>query len=272
MKYKINVNSRLVVNVLSIVGFLVSGYLTHLYFSDAKTSFCITGSSCDIVRESIFSSILGLPVSLIGVIGYFAIFIISVSTITDRTKWIALYILALVGFVFSAYLTYLELFVIKAICVYCIVSALVMTGIFITLLLRRGLFTTFSPLRLVTSSLIICVIVIFGAIFLYSKNVTIAVTESSLQFKLAKHLDEIGAKMYGSYNCPHCLAQKHFFGKAFKYVNYVECNPKGRDPNPSICFDKGIISYPTWEITGRYYTGAKTLQDLSTISGYKSKN
>ena len=272
MKYKINVNSRLIITVLSIIGFLVSVYLSHLYFSEAKTSFCITGSSCDIVRESTFSSILGLPVSLIGVIGYFTIFIISVSTITNQTRWLALYMLSLVGFVFSAYLTYLELFVIKAICAYCLVSASIMATIFIILIFERNPFSTFSPIRILTLSIFICLIVIFGAIFLYSKSETISVTEISLQFNLAKYLNEIGAKMYGSYNCPHCLAQKHFFGKAFKYVNYVECNPEGRDANPSMCLDKGIISYPTWEIKGKFYTGAKTLKDLAKISDYNITN
>jgi hypothetical protein len=75
--------------------------------------------------------------------------------------------------------------------------------------------------------------------------------------------------MYGSYKCPHCNAQKALFGDAAKYMVYVECDPAGKDAKPTVCFSRGIVNYPTWEIGGRYYEGAKTLQELSQLSGYK---
>jgi glutaredoxin len=75
--------------------------------------------------------------------------------------------------------------------------------------------------------------------------------------------------MYGSYQCPHCTTQKYLFGeKAFKYINYVECHPGGKNANPALCLEKGITRYPTWEINGRFYVGAMSLQRLAEISGY----
>jgi uncharacterized membrane protein len=80
--------SRAGITVLSLIGFIVTAYLTYAYYNQAETSFCVTGSSCDIVRLSGYSSIDGIPVSLIGLVGYFGLFIITVSNISDRLKWL----------------------------------------------------------------------------------------------------------------------------------------------------------------------------------------
>ncbi len=60
----------LVILVLSALGIVLSVYLTYLYYSKAETAFCIAGSGCDFVRESPYSTILGIPVAIFGVIGY----------------------------------------------------------------------------------------------------------------------------------------------------------------------------------------------------------
>lgn len=83
---------------------------------------------------------------------------------------------------------------------------------------------------------------------------------------LAKHLTETGAVMYGAYWCGHCANQKALFGDAFKYIDYVECDPKGEDANPSLCAQKGIPGYPTWEIGGEFYSGEYSLEALAWLS------
>ncbi len=258
---------KTVITILSVAGFLLSVYLTHLYYTNANTSYCLSGAGCDSVRESSYSSVLGVPVSVVGILGYFMIFILTVATISKRTKWLVLYLISLAGFVFSIYLTYIELFVIKAVCSYCVISAIIMTCIFIIVLIKKPL-TNIALSKTIPLSLLIVLFVIFGSIFFQSKNELGAATDGNLQTALAKHLTKTGATMYGSFKCPHCLAQKHFFGEAFKFVTYIECHPKPKDSNSSLCVSKGISTYPTWEINGKFYPGAKPLQDLAILSGY----
>jgi uncharacterized membrane protein len=264
--------SRAVIIVLSFIGFIVAAYLTYVYYNEAETRFCVTGSSCDIVRLSGYSSIDGIPVSLIGLVGYFGLFIITVSNISDRIKWLALYFISLPGLVFSIYLTYIEVFVLNAICSFCLLSAIIITVIFILILIEKPIGLRVNVSKILPISIFIIILVILGSLFFNNSGELRATTANNYQVGLAIHLREIGATMYGSFQCPHCLAQKHFFGTAFNFINYVECDPKGKNSNPSLCISKGVTSYPTWEIGGKYYLGAKSLNELARISGYNDDN
>ena len=63
----------------------------------------------------------------------------------------------------------------------------------------------------------------------------------------AQCLSEKGAVMYGAFWCAHCKSQKQDFGKAFSYVNYIECSsPDGRSQT-RVCTSANITGYPTWE-------------------------
>lgn len=87
---------------------------------------------------------------------------------------------------------------------------------------------------------------------------------------LAKHLKEVGARMYGAYWCPHCNHQKEMFGAAaFRQIDYVECDPRGKNPRPNLCKAANIKGYPTWEIQGKMYMGVQSLEELAKASGYK---
>lgn len=89
------------------------------------------------------------------------------------------------------------------------------------------------------------------------------------EMALASHLKEIGAKFYGTHWCPYCNQQKELFGKeAFQQINYIECDPAGKNAQPAICQKANIQGFPTWEIQGKYYTGLQSLQQLADISGY----
>ncbi len=261
--------SGVIILALSVLGIGLSGYLTYLYYIKAQATFCLAGSGCDTVRESSYSAILGIPIAVFGVIGYLFIFIVSLISIQYRTRWLLLYFASLAGFAFSSYLTYIELFVIKAVCPYCVASAVIITGILITLLLGKSdLSPRTSFAKFVILSGIIIGIVIFSSIFLQSSRLS-ANSENIWQIGLAKHLTEIGAIMYGSYRCPHCIAQKKLLGEAFKYISYVECDPTAKMANPALCQEKAIRGYPTWEIKGEFYPGVKSLEELSELSGYK---
>ncbi|MGH7890293.1 MAG: vitamin K epoxide reductase family protein [Thermodesulfobacteriota bacterium] len=263
-------STRIVILILSTLGFALSLYLTYIHYSEAEALFCTSGSGCDTVRESPYAVILGVPVSLLGAIGYSLIFVLSFISNNRRDKWFLLYLFTLAGFVFSTYLTYIELFVLKAVCFYCVISAVIITAILVILVLKRPVGTaSISFSKAATLSVLVLGAVLIGS-FLLQSNELRAGSDNSFQVGLAKHLGETGATMYGSFQCPHCTTQKLLFGKnAFKYIKYVECHPRGENANTVLCQQKLVHSYPTWEIKGQFYVGAKSLQELAKISEYK---
>ena len=87
---------------------------------------------------------------------------------------------------------------------------------------------------------------------------------------LASHLKKIGAKFYGTYWCPYCTKQKDLFGtQAFRQINYIECDEKGKNARPDLCIKANISGFPTWEIKGKLYSGLQSLQALADLSGYQ---
>ena len=90
---------------------------------------------------------------------------------------------------------------------------------------------------------------------------------------LAKYLQSTNAKMYGAFWCPHCQSQKELFGsKAWKYIDYVECSPKGYKSKISQCVDRGVDGYPTWRFgTGKSQGGEMELIDIAKLSGFLDK-
>ena len=102
------------------------------------------------------------------------------------------------------------------------------------------------------------------------KGWNITTVSGEAEIALAKHLQATGVKMYGAFWCPHCYEQKELFGKeAFAEIDYVECDPQGKNPQRDTCIAKGIQSFPTWEIDGKLYSGAKELGEFAKLSKYE---
>jgi uncharacterized membrane protein len=111
--------------VLAVVGVGVATYLTYVHYAGIKPA-CTAGESCVKVQTSQWSKLDGVPVALIGLIGY--VVILSTLLLRDREETrLATLGLTLIGFGFSAYLTYRELFSIHAVCEWCASSAVIMT-------------------------------------------------------------------------------------------------------------------------------------------------
>lgn len=90
------------------------------------------------------------------------------------------------------------------------------------------------------------------------------------ELALATHLQQIGAKLYGTYWCPYCTKQKQLFGQqALSKITYLECDPAGENAQPALCRQANITSFPTWEIQGQLYQGMLSLQELADVSGYR---
>ncbi len=122
-----------------VVGIAVAGYLTWVHYAGLETVCVGGGGGCERVQSSDYAELAGIPVALLGLIGYLSIG----ATLLLRSELAQMTgaLLALVGFGFSLYLTYLELFVIDAICQWCVASAVLMSLLAIVLttrLLRVG--------------------------------------------------------------------------------------------------------------------------------------
>jgi uncharacterized membrane protein len=116
---------RLAAFVLTLAGIGVAAYLTYVHYAGLQP-FCAGGShGCERVQSSSYASVGGIPVALLGLVGYVGIAVALVAP-GERAR-LAAAALAVSGFGFSAYLTYLELFVIDAICQWCVASAVLLT-------------------------------------------------------------------------------------------------------------------------------------------------
>lgn len=121
--------------IAAILGLIDAGYLSYVKFF--KTAiYCTPGlGDCASVNGSQWSSLFGIPLAYLGMLGYISI--LAILAFGNRWEWLKpyssylLFALSAFGFVFSLYLTYLEIWVIKAICQWCMVSAFLMTVIFI---------------------------------------------------------------------------------------------------------------------------------------------
>jgi uncharacterized membrane protein len=120
---------RITLIVLATIGLGVASYLTYVHYSGAPPA-CTAGGSCLKVQTSVYSKLAGVPVALIGLIGYVAI-LGSLLLPENETTRFATAAFTLVGFGFSAYLTGRELFSIHAICEWCVSSAVIMTVLMI---------------------------------------------------------------------------------------------------------------------------------------------
>jgi len=118
--------------VLTLVGIAIAGYLTYVHYEDLSPV-CSTGG-CERVQLSRYAKLAGVPVPLIGLVGYVAI--LASLFVRGELARLATAVMAYGGFAFSAYLTYLELFEIDAICQWCVGSAIVMTLIAIVATIR----------------------------------------------------------------------------------------------------------------------------------------
>jgi len=110
---------------LAVLGLGVAGYLTYTHYANVQVPCSIT-HGCEQVQHSSYSKLAGVPVALMGLIGYVAILASLLAPVGESTR-LATVAFTTVGFGFSAYLTYRELFSIHAICEWCVSSAIIMT-------------------------------------------------------------------------------------------------------------------------------------------------
>lgn len=118
--------------IFSFLGLLDSAYLTFKYYEGGPLV-CAIFEGCDKVAQSPYSTMFGVPVALFGVFYYLAVFFLAILAFEFRRFKILkiLFSLTVAGFLASLYFLYLQIFVIEAICTYCIFSLLTSTALFI---------------------------------------------------------------------------------------------------------------------------------------------
>lgn len=116
---------RLAALAVAGLGACVAGYLTYVHYAGLQPFCAGGGHGCERVQSSSYASLAGIPVAVLGLAGYVAI-AIALLVAGERAR-LAAAALAVSGLGFSAYLTYLELFVIHAICQWCVASAVLVT-------------------------------------------------------------------------------------------------------------------------------------------------
>jgi uncharacterized membrane protein len=118
----------------SVVGLLVSIYMTIYKLSD-NDAMCLGSGGCSFVNASRYSEINGFPVAAIGIIGFLAVMAIMVlegrsDFFSDNGPMLE-FGMSLMGVLFSIYLTYLEIYIIRHYCPFCVTSAIAITLVFI---------------------------------------------------------------------------------------------------------------------------------------------
>jgi len=299
--------SRLIMGAIAVIGSLITSYLTIVALTGGKTACPIDKasgiSSCDLVLQSSYAKVFGLPLSLFGLLAYLAMivfalapFLVNAETNKQQRNQLEKMTgrLLLIGgtamAVFSGYLMYISFFKLHEACLYCLTSAMCSLGLFILAIIGRE---WEEVGQVFFTSMIVALITVMGSLGLYASAGSpvasgktpiteattrpvppygweITTTSGPAELALAKHLNQIGAKMYGAFWCPHCYEQKQLFGKeAFKSLNYVECDPSGKNPQPAACAAAKIQSYPTWTIKGETVSGAQVLEKLAAASKYE---
>ena len=122
----------LVILALSVIGFADASYLSVKHFQGVAPT-CVLFSGCDVVTTSEYATIGPVPIAVLGALFYLTILILSV-TYLDRKSERAIQLVALIsipGFLFTLWLLYLQLFVVNALCFYCVASGISSALIFV---------------------------------------------------------------------------------------------------------------------------------------------
>ncbi len=122
------------VALVALVGVAVAGYLTYVHYRPAAL-ICTAGGGCETVQESSYAELIGIPVALLGLLGYLAVLVL-VAWDSEHARTLAAAVaLSAVGFV--VYLIVLQAFVIDAWCVWCLVNDLVIVPLLAVLTVWR---------------------------------------------------------------------------------------------------------------------------------------
>ncbi|MBS0015230.1 MAG: vitamin K epoxide reductase family protein [Arthrospira sp. SH-MAG29] len=285
-------HSRLIILTIAILGAIETAYLTGVKLLGG-VAVCPT-QGCHEVLNSPLATLWGVPISLFGFLAYFTMASLATTpwlvnpssqknlrTKLEAATWWIMFSLATAMAVMSGFLMYLLSFELQAFCPYCVASAIFSISLFVLTMVGR-FWDDFGQQLLVGVAVTMVALVTLLGVYdaqptsatqpptLVSRQIT--TNSGAAEISLATHLQQIGAKTFGAYWCPHCYEQKQLFGRqAFAILDYVECDPQGPNARSQLCQQAGINAYPTWEINQKFYQGRLSLQKLAELSGYEDR-
>ncbi len=115
---------------LSVIGLGISIYLLMVHWAIIGQAICLGVGDCQYVNTSRYSDLFGIPVALLGGLTYVAFIALSLliwRALVEEYTRLALFFIAVIGFVYSLYLTYIEVAVLYEICPWCVFSAIIVT-------------------------------------------------------------------------------------------------------------------------------------------------
>uniref|UniRef100_B8HRX1 Vitamin K epoxide reductase n=1 Tax=Cyanothece sp. (strain PCC 7425 / ATCC 29141) TaxID=395961 RepID=B8HRX1_CYAP4 len=286
--------SRPLIGGTALMGASVTAYLT-ISHQLGKGVACPTEGGCDVVLSSPYASVFGLPLSLFGFLAYVGMAVLALAPLLlnpvekkelrqklENLTWLLLFAGAIAMVIFSGYLMFLLATEIQQTCPYCIASACFTVLMLVLTIVGRD-WTDRGNLFFI--AIVVGMITLIGTLGLYASSnpnagtpndkfqgAPISTQSGPAELALAEHLKQKDIKMYGAWWCSHCHDQKELFGaSAFKQVPYVECSPEGGPGTPpaQICLDKGVQSYPTWDVNGQIISGTRPLEELARLSDYQ---
>ena len=256
---------------ISSVGIALTGYLSWAAFSGGAPQGCSAGGGCDVVLNSPWATLLGLPTAFWGLLAYLGLAAIAFVRRAD-THWSYAWTAALFGVCYSVYLTIVSLTILESACPYCLTSLGLMTATLVLVVLQRpSEMARRSWVSLVAGRGAFAALVILLLHGSYTApQAEPAGPEDPTIRALAEHLTEEGVLFYGASWCPHCQEQKRLFGASAERLPYIECSPAGANtPQAPSCSRAGIQSYPTWVINGMTIAGeVLTLAQLADATAF----
>ena len=125
---------QIVAGAVALVGAALAGYLTWVHY-DESALVCVAGGGCETVQQSAYAEIAGVPVALLGLLAYSSVLGLVVWDTPSARLGAAM--IAFVGLAFSLYLLVLQLFVIDAVCTWCVVNDVVVAPLLAVLTALR---------------------------------------------------------------------------------------------------------------------------------------
>jgi uncharacterized membrane protein/glutaredoxin len=232
---------------------------------------CSAGEGCDVVLNSQWARLLGLPTAFWGLLAYISLAAVAFIRRADR-HWLYAFTVAFFGVCYSVYLTAVSLTILGSACPYCLTSLGLMTAVLALVTWQRPremMHRSWMTLVGVRGALAAVVILLVHGSYVAPQAEPIG-PEDPVVRALAEHLTEKGVVFYGASWCPHCQEQKRLFGESASRLPYIECSPGGRNSAqaPS-CVRAGVQTYPTWIINGRPIVGqVLSLAELANATGF----
>ncbi|AUT01165.1 hypothetical protein CLI64_12540 [Nostoc sp. CENA543] len=304
--------SRVIIAAIAGLGALNTGYLTFEKLTGGGVA-CVAeagAKGCNDVLASPWATVFGQPLALLGLLSYLGMLIFALAPVVwkgegkshkqlENLTWWLLLIGAIAMSIFSGYLMYVLAFELKALCPYCITSALFALSMLVLTVVGRA----WEDIgQIFFTAIIVGMVTLVGTLYIY-KDVNTAnkppaqeipagklppfvptvdpnpnygweinTTSGEAEIALARHLVQVGAKEYVAFWCPHCHEQKLLFGKeAYQIIDEsikTECAPESPKGKPDLCKAANITGYPTWIINGKSYSGVQNLSELAKVTGY----